>query len=64
MDNLKALETVMEKEKAEKVLKLAANYDKYINKFRKDMNALLNPSGFEVKTGIAFVERASPKKSE
>ena len=64
MDNLKALETVMDQEKAKKVLKLAANYDKYIGKFRKEMNALLNSSGFEVKTGIAFVEKAAPNKSE
>lgn len=54
----------MGEEKAKKVLKLASNYDKYIMKFRKDMNALLDPAGFEVKTGIAFVQKATPEKTE
>ncbi len=64
MDNLKALETVMDHKKAKKVLMLAANYDKYISKFSKEMNELLGSSGFEVKTGIAFVQKETPKKSE
>lgn len=62
MDNLDSLSSIMGKEKAKKVLKLAGNYDKYIGKFVKEMNELLNSSGFEVKTGIVFVEKPDPKK--
>jgi hypothetical protein len=64
MDNLQSLSAVMGEEKAKKVLKLASNYDKYVDKFRKEMNALLDPSGFEVKTGIVFTQKEIPKKSE
>ena len=64
MDNFAQLSKNMGEERAKKVLKLASNYDKYIEKFKKEMNALLDPSGFEVKTGIAFVEKVAPKKSE
>lgn len=64
MDNLKTLETIMDKDHAKKVIKLATNYDKYISKFRKEMNDLLDSSGFEVKTGIVFVKKEVPKKIE
>lgn len=62
MDNLKALSSVMGQEKAEQVLNLANKYDKYIAKFKKEIDALLDPHGFEVKTGIAFVKKETPKK--
>lgn len=60
MDNLKLITPVLGEDKAKKVLKLANNYDKYMDKFRKEMNALINPVGLEVKTGLAFVEKADP----
>jgi hypothetical protein len=64
MDNMKALSSVMGEEQAKKVLKLTNKYDKYVVKFRKEINALLDPVGFEVKTGVAFVKKETSKKSE
>ena len=54
MDNLEALKPVFGEAKAKKILKLTEEYDKYVDKFKKKLNALLEESGFEVKTGIAF----------
>ena len=46
---------------AEEVIKLTSNYDKYILKFKSAMNKLLEPAGYEVKVGIAFVKKESSK---
>lgn len=58
-NNAKILEQALgNKEKAKEVLKLAKNYDKYIAKFKVEMNKLLEPHNYEVKTGLVFVQKA------
>lgn len=42
---------------AKEVLKLTSNYDKYILKFKNNINKLLESSGYEVKVGITFVKK-------
>ena len=64
MDNMKALSSAMGEEQAKKVLRLTENYDKYIGRFKREINALLDPVGFEVKTGVTFVKKEAQKKSE
>jgi hypothetical protein len=59
MDNLKVLASAMGTESAEKVIKLTNNYDKYVDKFKKELNTLLAPIGYEVKVGVAFVKKES-----
>lgn len=62
-DNFKALIPIMGEEKANELKKLTSNYDKYIEKFKKNVNSILDSSGFEVKTGVAFVKKGkAPNK--
>lgn len=57
MNNLKRLTPMLGEKKAKEILKLTDNYDKYVSKFKKNLNALLAPHGYEVKVGIAFTEK-------
>ena len=55
MDNnqlLEELEKIVGEVKAKKLIKLTSNYDKYLHKFKKEMNDILNSVGYEVKTGF------------
>lgn len=61
MDNFKALAPVLGDEKTKELLKLTNKYDKYIGKFKTDVNAILGPLGFEILTGVAF--RKKEKKT-
>ena len=56
-DNKEVLVKALGEEKAEEVLKLTINYDKYILKFKKAMNKALESSGYEVKAGLAFTKK-------
>ena len=56
MSNLDRLAEVMEKDKAEEILRLTENFDKYIKKFKNSLNPLLAPIGFEAKIGLIFDE--------
>lgn len=47
---------------AKEVLKLTANYDKYVVKFKEAINKLLAPIGYEVKVGVAFVKKEDSKQ--
>lgn len=57
MNNLKRLAPIVGDKEAKEILKLTDNYDKYVSKFKKSLNALLEPHGYEVKVGIAFTEK-------
>lgn len=57
--NESELTKVLGKASATEVIKLTSNYDKYILKFKIAMNKLLEPVGYEVKLGIAFVKKES-----
>lgn len=48
------LSQVMDKENAKKIAKLTKNYDRYMIRFKKELNELINPLGYEVRTGILF----------
>lgn len=56
------LAKVLGKTSAKELLKLTANYDKYILKFKNSINKLLEPAGYEVKLGIAFVKKEPTKQ--
>ncbi len=57
-NNKKVLEQHLgDKEKAKEVLRLTSNYDKYIAKFKIEMNKLLEPVNYEVKAGLVFVPK-------
>jgi len=55
---MKVLEKALGKEKASELVKITKNYDKYVLKIKTSLNALVNPLGYEVVLGLAFV----PKK--
>ena len=59
---LKALAPVLGEDKAKELLKLTSNYDKYIAKFKKNINSLLDPIGFEAKTGFAVFKKDNKVK--
>lgn len=58
--NEKELSKLLGESNAKEVIKLTSNYDKYVLKFKTAMNKLLEPSGYEVKVGVAFVKK-NPK---
>lgn len=47
---------------AKKAMKLTSSYDKFVDKFKEDLNAILDPVGYEVKVGIAFFKKEAKKE--
>lgn len=58
-----ALRVFLGEEDAKKVLKLQTNCDKYLKKFKKEMNELLKPHNHEVLCGVAY-RKVEEKKSK
>lgn len=56
-NNYQILINALGQEKAEKVVKLTNKYDKFVSKFKSEVNDLLGPMGYEVLTGVTFVSK-------
>ncbi len=46
------LKEILGEENAQELVRLIKNYDKYLAKFKKGTNNILNSFGYEVKTGF------------
>lgn len=62
MSNLELLEQVLGETDAKELFKLTSNYDKYIMRFKKSVNKLLESHGYEIKLGVAFVKKDEQKQ--
>lgn len=61
-EQLKLLTPVLGEEKAKELLKLTSNYDKYIAKFKDNVNSILDPIGYEVKMGFGVFKKDAQLK--
>lgn len=63
MSNIsKVLEDALGKDKASEVVGITMKYDKYVLRFKNHINRLLEPIGFEVVIGLAFVPKKVQEK--
>lgn len=60
--NIKLLEKALGKEKASQLVKEIKKYDKYVLKVKTSLNALVEPLGYEVVLGLAFVPKKAQEK--
>jgi len=54
---LESLKEQFGEEVANKIVKLQKNCDNYLIKFKKEVNKLLDPYGYEVLCGVAYKEK-------
>ena len=55
-DTKKLLEMKFGKEDAKQIIKMQTKCDKFLNKFKEDMNVLLKSYDLEVLCGVAYKE--------
>jgi len=48
----KELSEILGEKAAHELVRLSKNFDNYVLKFKKQMDDILNPHGYEVKTGF------------
>jgi len=58
---LKELTKIFGEENTKEIIRLTTNFDKYLLKFKIQMNEILKSAGYEVKTGFV-VQPISEKK--
>lgn len=57
MNDKEQLAAFVGEERASEILKLTKAYDKYVEKFKKRLDSLLEDVNYEVRTGIVFSEK-------
>lgn len=56
------LRPILGEEDTEKLVRLCSNYDKYIKRYKKEVNAILEPHGHAVILAHSFVDTETRKQ--
>lgn len=61
-DNMAELQTIIGIEETSKLIKLCSNYDNYIKRYKKSVNEILAPFGYQVLLAHSFVDEDTKDK--